>query len=95
MGAVRFTERYGEDVDALRRRGARAPAASRAAAAIGVAGTVTTLAALDLRLEQYDRDRVHGHVLTRDAAGAQLSGSPRSPSTSAARCRRWSRSARR
>ena len=30
-------------------------------AAIGVAGTVTTLAALDLGLVEYDRDRVHGH----------------------------------
>ncbi len=72
MGAVRFTERYGEDAD-------RCAAEARAllpqlapAAAIGVAGTVTTLAALDLRLEQYDRDRVHGHVLTRDAARTHL-----------------------
>ncbi len=72
MGAVRFTERYGEDV-------ARCTAEARALlpdlsprAAIGVAGTVTTLAALDLGLAEYDRDRVHGHVLTRDAAGAQL-----------------------
>ena len=30
-------------------------------AAIGVAGTVTTLAALDLGLVEYDRERVHGH----------------------------------
>ena len=72
MGAVRFTERYGEDV-------ARCSAEARALlpdlsprAAIGVAGTVTTLAALDLGLAEYDRDRVHGHVLTRDAARAQL-----------------------
>src|SRR5205823_5615887 len=40
--------------------------------AIGVAGTVTTLAALDLGLDQYDRDRVHGHRLTKAAARAQL-----------------------
>jgi exopolyphosphatase/guanosine-5'-triphosphate,3'-diphosphate pyrophosphatase len=33
---------------------------------IGVAGTLTTLAAIDLQLSVYDRDRVSGHVLTFD-----------------------------
>jgi len=33
---------------------------------IGVGGTVTTLAAMDLGLEVYDRDRVHGHALGLD-----------------------------
>jgi exopolyphosphatase/guanosine-5'-triphosphate,3'-diphosphate pyrophosphatase len=45
---------------------------AQAEAAIGVAGTVTTLAALDLGLAQYDRERVHGHRLTTSAARAQL-----------------------
>jgi len=40
--------------------------------ATGVAGTVTTLAALDLRLERYDRARVHGHRLAGAAVRAQL-----------------------
>jgi exopolyphosphatase / guanosine-5'-triphosphate,3'-diphosphate pyrophosphatase len=40
--------------------------------AIGVAGTVTTLAALDLGLARYDRERVDGHRLSRDGARAQL-----------------------
>jgi len=31
---------------------------------IGVAGTLTTLAAIDLQLSVYDRERVSGHVLT-------------------------------
>jgi exopolyphosphatase/guanosine-5'-triphosphate,3'-diphosphate pyrophosphatase len=35
--------------------------------AIGVAGTVTTLAAFDLGLAVYDPDRTHGHVLSREA----------------------------
>jgi exopolyphosphatase/guanosine-5'-triphosphate,3'-diphosphate pyrophosphatase len=74
MGSVRFTERHGEDVDALE-------AAAREllpeleptpAAAVGVAGTITTLAALDLGLEEYDRERVHGHVLTLAGAREQL-----------------------
>ncbi len=37
------------------------------AAAIGVAGTVTTLAALDLGLPAYDPERTHGHVISHDA----------------------------
>jgi exopolyphosphatase/guanosine-5'-triphosphate,3'-diphosphate pyrophosphatase len=41
-------------------------------AAIGVAGTVTTLAALDLRLAAYDPERIHGHVLTPAAVGREL-----------------------
>jgi exopolyphosphatase/guanosine-5'-triphosphate,3'-diphosphate pyrophosphatase len=39
---------------------------------IGVAGTVTSLAALALGLVEYDADRVHGHRLEQDAVGAQL-----------------------
>jgi exopolyphosphatase/guanosine-5'-triphosphate,3'-diphosphate pyrophosphatase len=34
---------------------------------VGVAGTLTTLAALDLRLTEYDRARVSGHRLRRSA----------------------------
>ena len=44
----------------------------RVTGAIGVAGTLTTLAALDLGLERYDRARVHGHRLGRETARAQL-----------------------
>ncbi|HYE91050.1 MAG TPA: Ppx/GppA phosphatase family protein [Terriglobales bacterium] len=39
---------------------------------VGTAGTVTTLAALDLDLAAYDPERVHGHRLTRGAVDAQL-----------------------
>ena len=45
---------------------------ARVTAATGVAGTVTTLAALDLGLAAYDRERVHAHRLTLDGARAQL-----------------------
>src|SRR5581483_4612384 len=44
----------------------------RAPAAIGVAGTVTSLAALDLGLVDYDPNRVHGHLLTVEAVEEQL-----------------------
>jgi exopolyphosphatase / guanosine-5'-triphosphate,3'-diphosphate pyrophosphatase len=43
-----------------------------AAEAIGVAGTITTLAALDLDLDEYDAERVHGHVLSPTALQQQL-----------------------
>jgi exopolyphosphatase/guanosine-5'-triphosphate,3'-diphosphate pyrophosphatase len=44
----------------------------RPAAALGVAGTITSLAALDLGLEEYDPDRVHGHRFGRESVGDQL-----------------------
>jgi exopolyphosphatase/guanosine-5'-triphosphate,3'-diphosphate pyrophosphatase len=51
------------------------PAAIRAPGPIrlvGTAGTVTTLAALDLGLATYDATRVQGHTLRRGAVEAQL-----------------------
>jgi exopolyphosphatase/guanosine-5'-triphosphate,3'-diphosphate pyrophosphatase len=33
---------------------------------IGVAGTITTLAAIDLKLAKYDSEKIHGHILSRD-----------------------------
>jgi len=86
LGSVRHTERFLHSdpptADELRACAAavrslladRVPDAMRARviAATGVAGTVTTLAALDLGLAAYDRARVHAHRLTRDGARAQL-----------------------
>src|SRR5262249_53944504 len=86
IGSVRLTERFlhsdppaDEELDACA-HAVRAPLSERvpddvrasASTAIGVAGTITSLAALDLALEEYDRDRVHGHVLTRRALERQL-----------------------
>jgi exopolyphosphatase / guanosine-5'-triphosphate,3'-diphosphate pyrophosphatase len=86
IGSVRLTERFlhsdpptREELDAC--AGAvrallaeRVPDDVRASAssAIGVAGTITSLAALDLELDEYDRDRVHGHVLSFGALERQL-----------------------
>ncbi len=72
LGSVRFTERHGEDVAALEASARELLPQLEPAAAIGVAGTVTTLAALDLGLAEYDRKRVHGHLLTRGGARTQL-----------------------
>ena len=49
------------------------PDGPRPERAIGVAGTVTSLAALDLALAEYDPERVHGHRLTLDGVQQQLS----------------------
>ena len=72
LGSVRFTERHADDVEASVRAARALLPKLRPEDAVGVAATITSLAALDLGLDEYDRTRVHGHVLTRDAARAQL-----------------------
>ncbi|HEY8637603.1 MAG TPA: Ppx/GppA phosphatase family protein [Solirubrobacteraceae bacterium] len=78
VGVVRMTERHlhddpppAEALAALRDDVRDAlddglPASERedVCAAIAVAGTATSLAAIDLALDPYDPDRVHGHVLS-------------------------------
>jgi exopolyphosphatase/guanosine-5'-triphosphate,3'-diphosphate pyrophosphatase len=71
VGSVRFTERYGEDVGRVVEETRALLPELNPRSATGVAGTLTTLAALDLELQQYDRNRVHGHRLTREAAHVQ------------------------
>jgi exopolyphosphatase/guanosine-5'-triphosphate,3'-diphosphate pyrophosphatase len=79
LGVVKLTEQYlvsdpptvgelrkledavGTRVDRLRRELSRLEEAQL----VGTAGTVTTLAAIDLALVTYDRGKVHGHRLTR------------------------------
>jgi exopolyphosphatase/guanosine-5'-triphosphate,3'-diphosphate pyrophosphatase len=84
LGAVRLTERFlpsdppkeaeleacAEAVRALLAE--RVPEDVRPAAAVGVAGTITSLAALDLGLEEYDPERVHGHRFGRESVADQL-----------------------
>jgi exopolyphosphatase/guanosine-5'-triphosphate,3'-diphosphate pyrophosphatase len=50
----------------------RVPDEVRPRKAIGVAGTVTSLAALDLGLGEYDPEQVHGHRLSTDGVVEQL-----------------------
>jgi exopolyphosphatase/guanosine-5'-triphosphate,3'-diphosphate pyrophosphatase len=84
LGSVRLTERFlpsdpptEDELDAL---GAAArfalatevPETLTARRGIGVAGTITSLAALDLGLVEYNRERVHGHRLGDAAVRAQL-----------------------
>jgi exopolyphosphatase/guanosine-5'-triphosphate,3'-diphosphate pyrophosphatase len=86
LGVVRQTERHLEDdPPPLDQRGAlgreaaeivasEVPEAVRAEvrAAIAVAGTATSLAAIDQRLEPYDPERVHGYGLTLGACERML-----------------------
>ena len=69
IGCVRMTERFGEDVDAVRTYVRTLLPPAEVTHAVGVAGTVTTIAALDLGLAEYEPERTHGHVL--GAAGVE------------------------
>ena len=87
LGCVRLTERFlrsdpptgGELAECA--RAVRSLVAERVpdglyrdvSFAIGVAGTVTTLAAVDLGLADYDPERIHGHRIAAAAIDVQLS----------------------
>jgi exopolyphosphatase / guanosine-5'-triphosphate,3'-diphosphate pyrophosphatase len=78
-GVVRQTERHlhrdpppphelqqlADDVRATIEAGVPEPVRASASAAVGVAGTATSLAAIDQELDPYDPRRVHGYVLER------------------------------
>ena len=77
IGSVRLFERHvqsdppsAEEMQRVERDIAealtRAPSFQVGATLVGVAGTVTQLAAVELELEPYDAARVHGAELTRD-----------------------------
>jgi exopolyphosphatase/guanosine-5'-triphosphate,3'-diphosphate pyrophosphatase len=82
VGSVRFTERHlrddpptAEELDDCARgvrtameRQVPAETRGRAASGIAVAGTPTSLAAIELELDPYDSHRVQGHRLTLGAA---------------------------
>jgi exopolyphosphatase/guanosine-5'-triphosphate,3'-diphosphate pyrophosphatase len=70
LGCVRMTERFGEDVEAIEAHVDEVAPDYDVQAAVGVAGTITTIAALELG--RYDRDEIHGHVLDADTVAAQL-----------------------
>jgi exopolyphosphatase / guanosine-5'-triphosphate,3'-diphosphate pyrophosphatase len=83
VGCVRLTERWlhgdpprpdelsqaisvvRDHLDDVRRE---IPAVGQGARLVGLAGTVTTVAAVEIGLARYDRDRIHHFILTRKAA---------------------------
>jgi exopolyphosphatase/guanosine-5'-triphosphate,3'-diphosphate pyrophosphatase len=79
VGAVRLTERFLHADPPSAEELAACAAAVReqlppldVSDAVGVAGTITSLAALDLGLEEYDRERVDGHRLSLAGVARQL-----------------------
>lgn len=60
--AISYAEAWFDDV--LRTM----PGAASAPTVLGLAGTVSTVAAVEIGLASYDRDRIHHFVLTKDAA---------------------------
>ena len=79
VGAVRLTERYlhsdpptRDELEACAHYVRTVLPPLDATSAVGVAGTITTLAALDLGLDGYDRERVHGHELSLAGVERQL-----------------------
>jgi exopolyphosphatase / guanosine-5'-triphosphate,3'-diphosphate pyrophosphatase len=71
IGCVRLTERFGDDVEAVRAHVRDLLPEAEATRAVGVAGTVTTIAGLDLGLAEYDPERIHGHSISKRAAEEQ------------------------
>jgi exopolyphosphatase / guanosine-5'-triphosphate,3'-diphosphate pyrophosphatase len=72
IGSVRLTERFDDDLEAMAEHvRSSLPAIPPVDHAVGVAGTITTLAALDLGLEEPEGFGTHGHSLTRDAVRTQ------------------------
>jgi exopolyphosphatase/guanosine-5'-triphosphate,3'-diphosphate pyrophosphatase len=86
IGSVRLTERFLHDDPPTTAELDACAAAVRAlltervpdeirhatTSAIGVAGTITSIAALALGLDEYDRDRVHGSRLSAEELSVQL-----------------------
>ena len=81
LGCVRLTERFPSDPGATAEfvRATLEPVDLDVRRAIGVAGTITQLATLDLGLEREEPDRVHGHTVTTDAVAALLERLARMP----------------
>ncbi len=79
VGSVRLTERFlhsdpptRDELEACARAVRQLLPPLDLTGAVGVAGTITTLAALDLGLDEYDRERVHGHELSLAGVERQL-----------------------
>ena len=76
VGSVRLTERHGEDRHAIEQSArdafASVPPLPGAGTPVGIAGTMTTLAAVAMGLAPYDGARVHGHEMSRHDLEAVL-----------------------
>ena len=95
IGAVRLTERFlhgdppteGELSACAAHVGRTIPERLDVGDAIGVAGTVTSLAAIELGMDVYDRERIHGYRLTLGAIEREVDRLARMPLAERARVR--------
>ncbi len=86
LGSVRVSERFlrsdpprPDELEAAAAQARPLLPALDVSAAVGVAGTITTVAAIDLGLGAYDPLRVHGHRISRgavDRIASELAGMP-------------------
>lgn len=60
-GAISYTDSWLDDVFRLM------PRWTEARTVVGLAGTISTITAVEIGLPEYDRDRIHGFVLEKDA----------------------------
>ncbi|MBO8127771.1 MAG: Ppx/GppA family phosphatase [Peptococcaceae bacterium] len=74
LGAVRMTleSSTSENMREVLRPVAKMVSRLSSLRLVGVGGTCTTLAAIDLKMEHYDPDGVHGYILTRRRVGELL-----------------------
>jgi exopolyphosphatase/guanosine-5'-triphosphate,3'-diphosphate pyrophosphatase len=79
LGCVRLTERFlhadppaSHELEACAAHVHQALPELEVSGAIGVAGTITTLAALDLGMSDYDPELVHGHTIPASSVDEQL-----------------------
>lgn len=63
-----LTNLIGAVSDELEELGREIPALASPARVVGVGGTITTIAAVEIGLAEFDNDALHGFELTRDAA---------------------------
>ena len=74
VGSVRLTEQFGDDASAMAKAVApELPDDLHPTRAIGVAGTILSLAALDLGLERFHENEADGHVLATAVVMGQAS----------------------
>jgi exopolyphosphatase / guanosine-5'-triphosphate,3'-diphosphate pyrophosphatase len=72
VGSVRLTEQFGEERAAMAEAVRIALPDLHATRAIGVAGTIMSLAALDLDLERHHESEAHGHALRASAVESRV-----------------------